>query len=92
MRVRWHPDPPLRLDEGVRRRVEEQLRRLDPSSLRGLGEYEETGDAVLLPEPDPLEGLYVKVVRRGGRLELVAGLWEHGGYVEECCVGGVEEG
>jgi len=27
-----------------------------------------------LPEPDPLKGLYVKVVRRGGGLELVAGL------------------
>jgi len=83
LRVRWVPDPGVGLSGEVRRAVERQVRGLDPGRLRGLGEYEETGDAVVLPEPDPYEGLVVKVVRHRGRLLLAAALWEHGGLIEE---------
>jgi len=37
----------------------------------------------VLPEPDPYEGLVIKVVRRRGRQLVAAALWEHGGIVEE---------
>jgi len=83
LRVRWFPDPGVRLGGEVRRAVERQVRVLDPGRLRELREYEETGDAIVLPEPDPYEGLVVKVVRHRGRLLVTAALWEHGGLVEE---------
>jgi len=92
LRVRWFRDPGVRLGGEVRRAVERQVRLLDPGRLSGLGEYEETGDAVVLPEPDPYEGLVVKVVRHRGRLLVAAAIWEHGGLVEEYYVGEVEEG
>jgi len=81
--VRWFPDPGVRLGGKVRRAVERQVHKLDPGRLRALGEYEETGDVVVLPEPDPYEGLVVKVVRHQGRLLVAAAIWEHGGLVEE---------
>ncbi|PLJ77111.1 hypothetical protein [Infirmifilum sp. SLHALR2] len=86
LRVRWFPDPGVRLGGEVRRAVERQVRGLDPGRLRALQEYEEAGDAIVLPEPDPYEGLVVKVVRHRGRLLVAAALWEHGGLVEECYV------
>ena len=38
------PDLWIRLDESVKRRVEEQVEKMDLEKIRGLGEYEETGD------------------------------------------------
>ena len=90
-RVRWLPSPGIRLDEGVKREIEEWVGRMDLGEVRRLGEYEETGEARILPVPDPAEGLYVKVVMHRGRPTIVAGLWEHGGYAEEYYVGEVVE-
>ena len=90
-RVRWYPDPWIHLDESVKRKVEEQVEKMDLEKIKGFGEYEETGDEYVLPEPDPYEGLFVKVVKHEGKLMVVAGQWKHGGYVEEYYVGEVVE-
>ena len=56
---------------------------MSPKELRKLREYEKTGDAIVLGEPDPYEeGLVVKIVKHNGKLKLVAGLYGCG-YLEE---------
>ena len=69
-------------------RIKEQVEKIDLEKIRGFGEYKEIGDEYVLPEPNPYKGLFVKVVKHEGKLIVVAGQWEHGGYVGEV----VEEG
>ena len=91
VKVRWYPDPRIHLDESIKRKVEEQVEKIDLEKVRGFGEYEETGDEYILPEPNPYEGFFVKIVKHEGKLMVVAGQWEHGGYIEEYYVGEVVE-
>ena len=92
MRVRWLHEglEMIPLSEDVRRRVEEWVSRLRPEELEKLREYEKTGDALVCPLVDPYAegGLVVKLVRRGGRYMITAGIYE-GGLVEEYYVGEV---
>jgi len=90
-KVKWYPDPWIHLDENVKKRIEKQVKKVNLEKIRGFGEYEETGDEYVLLKPDPYEGLFVKVVKHEGKLMIVAGLWEHGGYVEEYYVGEIVE-
>ncbi|HDN17724.1 MAG: hypothetical protein DRJ51_03260 [Thermoprotei archaeon] len=91
VKVKWYRDIWIPLEEDIKRRVEEQIGKMDLEKVRGFREYEETGDEYILPEPNPYEGLFVKVVKHEGKLMVVAGQWEHGGYVEEYYVGEVVE-
>jgi len=91
VKVRWYSDPWIRLDESVKRRIEEQVEKMDLERVEGFREYEETGDEYVLLEPDLHEGLFVKIVKHEGKLMVVAGQWEHGGYVEEYYVGEIVE-
>lgn len=90
--VHWF-DPELLkmfLDERLIERVEEQIKNLDPTRFELLGEYEESGDEIVLEEPDPSEGRSVKVVKHEGRIMVVFGVWEHGGFVEEHFIGEIK--
>ncbi len=79
MRIIWDEKGllfiPLR--EEVKRKVEEQVAKIDPSKLENLREYEVYGDEIVLEEPDSMEGQYVKIVKHKGKFMLVAGNWEH---------------
>ena len=84
MQVVWNEEglKKIPLSEEVKKKVEEQVKKLSLEEIEKLGEYEETGDEYVLPEPDPYEGLYVKIVKHKGKYKLVAGIWEHA-YREE---------
>jgi len=94
VRVRWIEEALERvpLSARVRRKVEEWVKGLRAEELERLGEYEETGDALLCPFIDPYRegGLLVKLVKHEGKYAVAAGVAEHEGLVEEYYVAEVE--
>ncbi|MCC6005977.1 MAG: hypothetical protein LM590_16690 [Thermofilum sp.] len=84
MRVRWLENALVSVPERVRREAERALAEVD---LSGLGDYERDGSFATLYMG---EGLLLKLARVGGRLLVLASVWECGSLVEEHVVGEVE--
>ncbi len=81
VRLRWFPE--AMLSEDIKQAITHEISRLDFEEIERLNEYEESGDAILLPRPDIYkEGIYAKVVKHRGRIMLVIGQGEHD-FVEE---------
>jgi hypothetical protein len=83
MRIRWLESPLVSVPEEAKREAELALARVD---LSGLGDYERDGSFATLYSG---EGLLLKLARMGGRLLVLASVWECGGLVEEHVVGEV---
>jgi len=84
VRVRWLENALVSVPERVRREAERALAEVD---LSGLGDYERDGSFATLYMG---EGLLLKLARVGGRLLVLASVWECGSLVEEHVVGEVE--
>jgi hypothetical protein len=84
VRVKWLESPLVSVPEEARREAELALAKVD---LGGLGDYERDGSFATLYMG---EGLLLKLARVGGRLLVLASVWECGGLVEEHLVGEVE--
>jgi hypothetical protein len=84
MRNRWLESPLVSVPGEAKRETERALSRVD---LSGLGDYERDGSFAMLYIG---EGLLLKLARVGGRLLVLASVWECGGLVEEHVVGEVE--
>ena len=84
MRVRWLENALVSVPERARREAERALAKVD---LSGLGDYERDGSFAPLYMG---EGLLLKLARVGGRLLVLASVWECGSLVEEHAVGEVE--
>ncbi|MCC6050066.1 MAG: hypothetical protein LM580_05135 [Thermofilum sp.] len=84
MRIRWLESPLVSVPEEARREAERALAKVD---LGGLGDYERDGSSATLYMG---EGLLLKLARVGGRLLVLASVWECGSLVEEHVVGEVE--
>ena len=62
VRLRWFPE--AMLSEDIKQAITHEISMLDFKEIERLNEYEESGDAVLLPRPDIYkEGIYAKVVK-----------------------------
>ena len=77
-------EPLVSVPEEARREAERALAKVD---LSGLGDYERGEAAVPLYMG---EGLLLKLAKVGGRLLVLASVWECGSLVEEHVVGEVE--
>ena len=75
----------MSVPERVRREAERALAEVD---LSGLGDYERDGSFATLYMG---EGLLLKLARVGGRLLVLASVWECGSLVEEHVVGEIEK-
>ncbi|MCC6003634.1 MAG: hypothetical protein LM590_04765 [Thermofilum sp.] len=84
MRVRWLEGAFVSVPEEARREAERALARVD---VGGLGDYERDGSSATLYMG---EGLLLKLAKVGGRLLVLASVWECGSLVEEHVVGEVE--
>ena len=84
MRVRWLEGAFVSVPEEAKREAERALAKVD---LSGLGDYERDGSFAPLYMG---EGLLLKLARVGGRLLVLASVWECGSLVEEHVVGEVE--
>jgi len=84
MKIKWLESPPVSVPERAKREAELALARVD---LSGLGDYERDGSSATLYMG---EGLLLKLARVGGRLLVLASVWECGSLVEEHVVGEVE--
>ena len=84
MRVKWLESPLVSVPEEAKREEERALTKVD---LGGLGDYERDGSFAPLYMG---EGLLLKLARVGGRLLVLASVWECGSLVEEHVVGEVE--
>ena len=74
----------MSVPEEAKREAERALTKVD---LSGLGDYERDGSFAPLYMG---EGLLLKLARVGGRLLVLASVWECGSLVEEHIVGEVE--
>ncbi|MCC6050166.1 MAG: hypothetical protein LM580_05645 [Thermofilum sp.] len=83
MKIKWLEGALVSVPEEARREAERALARVD---LSGLGDYERDGSSAMLYMG---EGLLLKLARVGGRLLVLASVWECGGLVEEHVVGEV---
>ena len=83
MRIKWLEGALVSVPEEAKREAERALARVD---LGGLGDYERDGSSATLYMG---EGLLLKLARVGGRLLVLASVWECGGLVEEHVVGEV---
>jgi len=72
------------IDDKVKRKVEEEVAKLDVYELTKLREYEETWDEYVLREPNLMMGILVKIVKHKGSLKLIARIF---GYPEEYFIG-----
>jgi len=80
--LRWFPEARI-LSEDIRQVITHEISRLDFGEVERLNEYEETGDAILLPRPNIYEeGIYAKVVKHKDKIMLIIGQGEHD-FVEE---------
>jgi len=84
VRVRWFESSLVSVPEEAKREAERALTKVD---LSGLGDYERDGSFAPLYMG---EGLLLKLARVGGRLLVLASVWECGSLVEEHVVGEVE--
>jgi len=84
VRVRWLEGAFVSVPEEAKREAERALAKVD---LSGLGDYERDGSFAPLYMG---EGLLLKLARVGGRLLVLASVWECGSLVEEHVVGEVE--
>ena len=84
MKIKWLESPFVSVPGEARREAERALSRVD---LGGLGDYERDGSFATLYMG---EGLLLKLARVGGRLLVLASVWECGSLVEEHVVGEVE--
>jgi hypothetical protein len=84
MKIKWLENALVSVPEEAKREAERALAKVD---LGGLGDYERDGSSAMLYSG---EGLLLKLARVGGRLLVLASVWECGGLVEEHVVGEVE--
>jgi len=84
MKIKWLENALVSVPERARREAERALAKVD---LSGLGDYERGGSFAALYMG---EGLLLKLARVGGRLLVLASVWECGSLVEEHAVGEVE--
>jgi len=84
VRIRWFEGAFVSVPEEAKREAELALAEVD---LSGLGDYERDGSFAALYMG---EGLLLKLARVGGRLLVLASVWECGSLVEEHVVGEVE--
>jgi hypothetical protein len=84
VKIKWLESPPVSVPEEAKRRAERALTKV---GLGGLGDYERDGSFAPLYMG---EGLLLKLARVGGRLLVLASVWECGSLVEEHVVGEVE--
>jgi hypothetical protein len=84
VKIKWLENAFVSVPEEARREAERALARVD---LSGLGDYERGGSSAMLYIG---EGLLLKLARVGGRLLVLASVWECGSLVEEHVVGEVE--
>ena len=84
MKIKWLESPLVSVPEEAKREAERALARVD---VGGLGDYERGGSSATLYMG---EGLLLKLARVGGRLLVLASVWECGSLVEEHVVGEVE--
>jgi hypothetical protein len=84
MRIKWLENPPVSVPEEAKREAERALAKVD---LGGLGDYERDGSSAPLYSGG---GLLLKLARVGGRLLVLASVWECGSLIEEHAVGEVE--
>jgi hypothetical protein len=84
VRIKWLGNPLVSVPEEAKREAELALAGVD---LGGLGDYERDGSSAMLYSG---EGLLLKLARVGGRLLVLASVWECGSLVEEHVVGEVE--
>jgi hypothetical protein len=84
VRIKWLENPLVSVPEEARREAERALAKVD---LSGLGDYERDDSFAPLYSG---EGLLLKLARVGGRLLVLASVWECGSLVEEHVVGEVE--
>jgi len=84
VKIKWLEGALVSVPEEAKREAERALARVD---LNGLGDYERDGSSATLYAG---EGLLLKLARVGGRLLVLASVWECGALVEEHVVGEVE--
>jgi hypothetical protein len=84
MKIKWLESPLVSVPEVAKREAERALTKVD---LGGLGDYERDGSFAPLYMG---EGLLLKLAKVGGRLLVLASVWECGSLVEEHVVGEVE--
>jgi hypothetical protein len=84
MKIKWLESPLVSVPEEAKREAERALARVD---LGGLGDYERDGSFAMLYMG---EGLLLKLARVGGRLLVLASVWECDALVEEHTVGEAE--
>ena len=84
MKIKWLENAFVSVPEEARREAERALAEVD---LSGLGDYERDGSFAPLYSG---EGLLLKLARVGGRLLVLASVWECGSLVEGHVVGEVE--
>ncbi|MCC6005624.1 MAG: hypothetical protein LM590_14900 [Thermofilum sp.] len=84
MRIRWLESSLVSVPEEAKREAELALSKVD---VGGLGDYERDGSSATLYLG---EDLLLKLAKVGGRLLVLASVWECGSLVEEHVVGEVE--
>jgi len=88
VKVKWYKQNYFLVGDELRKTIEEQLKEKDISEFQNLREFEETGDEYILPKPDPREeGIFASIVMHEGKLRIVVGNVECGGYIEAYYVG-----
>jgi len=84
VRIRWLESSLVSVPEEAKREAELALSKVD---VGGLGDYERDGSSATLYLG---EDLLLKLAKVGGRLLVLASVWECGSLVEEHVVGEVE--